>query len=174
MSDDAYEIFTLNVPPSEDETNRYITIRLLALQVDPSSFRTIYKTAKSLPREKYVQRITSHDQVMVIASHKVTGEWIAMSGVASPNVLTEMGYPLPEVVFEGRKGNGYLFISLCIGWIRYHGTDTVTEKFITNEVYSDNAGRGLYKTLGLIERCGVKEQGSNRDVVWLSRSLIEL
>lgn len=74
MSDDAYEIFTLNVPPSEDEIHRYIAIRLLALQVDPSSFRTTYETDKSLPREKHVQRITSHDQVMVIVSHKATGE----------------------------------------------------------------------------------------------------
>ncbi|KAK0445757.1 hypothetical protein EV421DRAFT_1708090 [Armillaria borealis] len=192
MTDDAYEIFTLNVPPSEDEIDRYIAIRLLALQVDPSSFRTTYETAKSLPREKHVQRITSHDQVMVIVSHKATGEWIAMSGVASPKILAELDYPLPEVVYEGRKGSGYLFVSLwvhpehrrrglakrmfdrCIEWVRYHGTDTMAEKFIANEVYSDNAGRGLYKTLGLIERCGVKEQGSNRDVVWLSRSLDEL
>lgn len=187
-----YEIFTLNVPPSEDEIDQYVAIRLLALRVDPSSFRTTYETAKSFPREKHVQRIASHGQVMVIVSHKATGEWIAMSGVTSPKILAELDYPLPEVVYEGRKGSGYLFVSLwvhpehrlrglakrmfdrCIEWVRYHGTDDMTEKFIANEVYSDNPGRGLYKALGLIERCGVKDRGSNRDVVWLSRSLDEL
>ncbi|KAK0462025.1 uncharacterized protein EV420DRAFT_141721 [Desarmillaria tabescens] len=194
MSDDAYETFTLNVPPSEDEIDKFIAIRLLALQIDPSSFRTTYENAKNLPREKHVQRIASHDQVMVIVSHKATGEWVAMSGVASPKVLAELDYPLPEVVYEGRKGSGYLFVSLwvhpehrrrglakrmfdrCIEWVRYHGLGlgTVTEKFITNEVYSDNVGRGLYRKLGLIERCEVKEQDGKRDVVWLSRSLDEL
>ncbi|KAK0221458.1 hypothetical protein IW262DRAFT_901886 [Armillaria fumosa] len=114
MTDDTYEIFTLNVPPSEDEINRYIANRLLALRVDPPSFRTTYETAKSLPREKHVQRITSHDQVMVIVSRKATGEWIAMSGVASPKILAELDYPLPEVVYDGRKGSGYLFVSLWV------------------------------------------------------------
>ncbi|KAG7445579.1 uncharacterized protein BT62DRAFT_932711 [Guyanagaster necrorhizus] len=192
MADDMYETFTLNVPPSESEIDQWIAIRLLALQVDPSSFRTTYEYAKSISREKHIQRIDSHDQVAVIVSHKATGEWIAMSGVASPKILAKLNYPVPEEVYEGRKGSGYLFVSLwvhpehrrrglakkmfdrCIEWARGHDADAVTEKFVANEVYSDNESRGLYRRLGLIERCEVKEPDGNRNVVWLSRSLDEL
>ncbi|KAF8911241.1 hypothetical protein CPB85DRAFT_1253107 [Mucidula mucida] len=135
---------TRHLPPSVDNVDRYIEIRLMGLKADPSSFRTVYEDALKIPREEHVRRLNDPYVFTMIAKDDGTGEWAA-----------------DAVKSEGTRAFGLAgrLVQCGLEWVKEYplGEDG---KCLVVDVYSENeAAKSVYTKMGFREKHVYTEEG---------------
>ena len=106
-------------PLIERDVSEYKAIRLLALQTDPSVFRSSYKDEAGLPEAEWVKRITNPDRTIFGLFHDA-----ALIGITAISIQSEgHGYMTHSYIHkEFRKQNlSKFFFDIRIAWAKERG-----------------------------------------------------
>jgi GNAT superfamily N-acetyltransferase len=180
----AYEVRALPTPPTMNEIDRYIALRLLSLQTDPSSFESTYEREIAFTDDQWRQRLDAHNKVTFVSSVADSDQksWVATMSILTPSEITfDALAPVRDIVGKDsyiymlvgmwvrpehrRRGLGERLIKQGFEWIRKDNMkDSKADKLLALQVTEDNdGGWALYGKMGF--ELLSKVEGKNK---WMS------
>lgn len=124
---ETYEIFSLDCPVSASDLVNYRNMRLLALQLDPSSFGSTYENEVQFTEAQWRERLDS-PLIHVLIARAGGGEWVGVVRMVAPGLPDVPGQPAnlrsdfwvcgmwvhPE---HRRNGVGKLLLGTGLRWV---------------------------------------------------------
>ncbi|TFK34766.1 acyl-CoA N-acyltransferase [Crucibulum laeve] len=112
-----YRIFSIDIPPKEDDIANYRSIRLKSLKTNPEAYGSTYEREIAFTTDQWRSRLDAHDRKTFIAAQttgstsitetgSIRGEepregiWVATASVITPEMLRKAEIELPASVDE--------------------------------------------------------------------------
>ncbi|KAJ7221045.1 acyl-CoA N-acyltransferase [Mycena haematopus] len=163
MSDSAYEVFRIPVPPAEQDVIKYSQLRLLGLKTNQEAFGSTFEGESKNTYEQWKTRIDNKERFTIIArsvSDNVAGEeWVGTASILTPGVWANSTLTTYAIVGmwvhpeHRRKGIAKKLLEFGIEWVRRRAEGISDEgRRLTLEVHRPNQGaKALYDKLGFLE-----------------------
>lgn len=163
-----YKVFALPIAPNKPDIDKFSTLRLLALKMDPASFGSTYEREIAFTEDQWRARLSTHDRATFIASvvDTTVEEWVGTASILVPSDMTfESLAPLRDAgVGEGsdiyvlvgmwvhphhrKRGLGKRLVEETFEWIRRREVG-IKKRTIALQITDENeAGRVLYSRTG--------------------------
>ncbi|KIM81080.1 hypothetical protein PILCRDRAFT_821921 [Piloderma croceum F 1598] len=166
----AYDVRALPAPLILNEINKFVALRLLSLQVDPSLFGSTYEREIAFTEDQWRQRLDGHNKVTFVATISDSNDepWVATMSIVAPSEIifdylapvrnTDVGKDSDIYVMFGmwvrpehrRRGLGKRLIEEGLEWIRKDNVkDGKVPKVLVLQLKEENvAGWALYGKMG--------------------------
>jgi ribosomal protein S18 acetylase RimI-like enzyme len=165
----AYDVRALPAPPTLNEINKFVALRLHFLQVDPSLFGSTYEREIAFTEDQWRQRLDGHNKVTFIVNpHSDDESWIATMSIVAPSETiydylapvrnTDVGKDSDIYAMFGiwvrpehrRRGLGRRLIEEGLEWIRKDNVKNgKVPKVLVLQLNEKNvAGWALYGRMG--------------------------
>ncbi|ESK90646.1 gnat family [Moniliophthora roreri MCA 2997] len=109
--DPSYQLFSILSPASDAHIQRYKSLRLLVLRINPGSFVSQYNRERLLTDEQWRERLDIPHKVTIAAAKvDANGEWAGMLSLLSPESSNLSEYTSAEML----GSRSFVVVSVCI------------------------------------------------------------